>query len=253
MSAKEVALSFSSHPRGATVHGVDTIILVRAEDYDRLALVMGQPKPPCHKSCDYDGCQGWRVGEERVERCDDCFPAKGIETDDQAAQIAYAAARNDCLPSSYQKDKDLILRWAAEAEKPLEVPDLSTHEPCGLRDEEVMHVTDTDSLAFATQGDIGRKDLEDKSVWTLCWYRVRNPPVEEPVRDWSVEWRIAEFPAGKWNRHLPGGTKEEALQMARKVIRLRKADSRAFTSLSLRVMHGETTIYTESSMPEEIT
>ena len=55
----------------------------------------------------------------------------------------------------------------------LEVPDLDSFEPCGLWDAEIGSIIDNGELAFALDEDIGRKDPEDSSVWTLCWYRVR--------------------------------------------------------------------------------
>jgi hypothetical protein len=73
--------------------------------------------------------------------------------------------------------------------KSLQVPDLESYEPCGLWDAEVRRVIDSDDLVFATETDVGRKDPEDESVWTLCWYRLREK--RNPLRDFAMKKRAA--------------------------------------------------------------
>jgi hypothetical protein len=158
----------------------------------------------------------------------------------------------------------------------LSVPDFPGSQPCGLTDDETSLIIDAPNLVFATDSeDSGRLDPETGAVWVPVWYRVRGAKEEdpncphgmwysgagacpqcgggaepEPLESWRVEWRTAELPFGQWDRKFHTRSEARALRVARRVIAERERAG-TLTGLALRILRGNTTVYTESSMPEE--
>ena len=59
--------------------------------------------------------------------------------------------------------------------KTIEVEDLFACKQVEVTDEEASRVLNADALVFSQCTPVAREDPDDKSVWALCWYRIRPP------------------------------------------------------------------------------
>ena len=60
-------------------------------------------------------------------------------------------------------------------EKSFTAQDLDTFEQCGVFDDEIAYVLDSDNLVElldAGGGNVARKDPKTGDVWLACWVRV---------------------------------------------------------------------------------